>query len=86
MPEHLQGPIWWRVLPFPEAAAASGSRAGFPSPSSASYPALRFRRRVDATRMVFPLIRSGAVGALGIGLIQLHQMSVSSSSSSSPTK
>ena len=32
MPEHLQGPIWWRVLPFPEAAAASGSRAGFPSP------------------------------------------------------
>jgi len=29
---------------------------------------------------------AGAVGALEIGLIQLHQMSVSSSSSSSPTK
>jgi hypothetical protein len=29
---------------------------------------------------------AGAVGDLGIGLIQLHQMSVSSSSSSSPTK
>jgi hypothetical protein len=32
------------------------------------------------------LLLAGAVGALGIGLIQLHQMSVSSSSSSSPTK
>jgi hypothetical protein len=29
---------------------------------------------------------AGAVGGLGIGLIQFHQMSVSSSSSSSPTK
>ncbi len=29
---------------------------------------------------------AGAVGGLGIGLIQLHQMSVSSSSSSNPTK
>jgi hypothetical protein len=29
---------------------------------------------------------AGAVGGLGIGLVQLHQMSVSSSSASSPTK
>lgn len=68
-------PFGGECFPSPEAAAASGSRAGFPSPSSASYPALRFRRRVDATRMVFPLIRNDLLASFRkIAFCQLPRM------------
>jgi hypothetical protein len=59
VPEHLHGThsVASASLPvrlLPATALAAGSRPA----SSAFYPALRFRRRVDATWMVFPLIRN----------------------------
>jgi hypothetical protein len=59
VPEHLQGThsvasASLPVRPLLPAAPAAGSRPA----SSAFYPALRFRRRVDATWMVFPLIKN----------------------------
>lgn len=59
------------LRPLLPAARAPGSRP----PSSASYPALRFRRRVDATRMVFPLIRNDLLASFRkIAFCQLPRM------------
>jgi hypothetical protein len=51
---------------------------------------LRWKKKTSRLESIPVLILlgllAGAVGGMGIGLIELHQMSVSSSSASSPTK
>src|SRR3984893_10323074 len=68
---HLVASASLPLRPLLPAARVPGSRP----PSSASYPALRFRRRVDGTRMVFPVIRNDLLASFRkIAFCQLPRM------------